>query len=903
MGLVQLVRRKMLLNLIIIAGTCATVHSARPAAEPLRPDAAGVIKQVFNADKNLATYGKWRSSKIGGGGYIMNVVMNRAKPDTIYAYSDVGGIFRSDDCGRNWYMVHGNTSPQSLDNVRGLLVDPDNPDILVAAVGSQWAPRQGIYRSTDGGKSWTRTLDCMAYGNGPRRGSGLVLQRSFQDKNLLYAAPGPDGVFVSHDGGVTWKSIGLKNVYVNDFKIDRDDSKRLFLCAEKRSMSGRKEWSGKRDRFKLKGGLYRTDNGGESWTTLADVAPVEMVQDPVNSKRWYAVFDSRCVKYSDDLGKTWRDASQGLKMSKKPGPSTDTYYLSLGAGPDFLVIGSGKGSFYIKKPLNSKWRKIPCKKIQGPWFANSAPGKWDHFGRACSSVVVDKKNPNHWFFTDWYSIYQTYDAGKHWTLTIDGIENTVIHAITQYPADPGVVLMGMADNGFFRSENGGDSFKQKLTVSNNCKDIAVAPSDPNTVYALGPEKYEWHSNWCFTSVNGGRYFSRSPMRNIPKGKEYMINSICVDHDNPRQVYITVSGKVAPGKGGVWKSVDRGGSWTWDGKGLPQGSALFQKSIWDSGRQLARSRNGAMIAVANSKIYYRPNDTTDWKQADLVCDRSPLRFQQSVAIPGQDGAFLVAQSYGGLWKSSDNGVTWSKILDKGVQSVTIDAVNPQRIAVALNKAEGLMLSEDGGKSWKKLDNHIPQRQRMKMAFAGDRLVVGTPGNGVFYLPLNESAEKSVIAKPEKKVARENILKDGSCENAPSGWYSWKRKGKITLEKDTPGLVAGSGLKVVVAGDKVSGSVSKPFRKPGMMLEVSGYVSFTGGKMVKMALQSFDKKGKQIAWSYLHNVKPDGKKAHFVRKVKIPDNAYRTNLALIFSSPGTLRLDELKAFPAEGVFRAK
>jgi uncharacterized protein with GYD domain len=52
-----------------------------------------------------------------------------------------------------------------------------------------------------------------------------------------------------------------------------------------------------------------------------------------------------------------------------------------------------------------------------------------------------------------------------------------------------------------------------------------------------------------------------------------------------------------------------------------------------------------------------------------------------------------------------------------------------------------------------------------------------------------------------------------------------------------------------------------------------------------------------------VKPDGKKAYFVRKVKIPDNAYRTNLTLIFSSPGTLRLDELKAFPAEGVFQEK
>lgn len=869
------------------------------ANEPLRPDSQGIVKEIFNPKNNKASYNQWRSSKIGGGGYILSVTISPSNPDTAYAFSDVGGIFRTDNSGRTWRMVHHTMKPQSLDCVRDLIIDPQNPDIIIAAVGTQWAKQQGIYKSTDGGKSWKKTLACQAFGNGPNRSLGSILQRSPKDKNIIYAAPGLDGVFKSEDGGDTWKNLGHGKLYIYDFKIDRDNPDTMYLCASKKKLSYRKDW-GKGTKVELNGGFFRSDDAGKSWKKLSDEAPWEMVQSPLDSKRWYGIFDAWYVRYTEDKGKSWTDDSAGLTLAtKKPKSSSNNSYKAIVAGPDFLVLGSGAGTFYIKKPLNSKWRKIEHKKIQGEWYAKSAPGKWDHFGRACSSIVIDPTNPKHWYFTDWYSIYQTWDSGKHWTLTIDGVENTVIHCVTQTPGNNALVHMGMADNGYFRSTDGAASFVIGVGTSNNCKAVAVAPSSTSTVYALGTKKFGWYSNWLFTSLDSGKTFSRSPMKNIKNIDKLRINSICVDFKNPKKVYIGVSSKIEPGKGGVWVSEDRGGSWKWDSKGLPQGSKFFEDSIWGSGYQLARNPNGAMVAIKGNAAYTRNSDNEEWKKSELSTKSGGSRFMQVFSSPDEEGVFYIAEKHNGLLKSEDNGKTWKKILNNGIIIATIDQDNSKRIAVALDKARGLMMSEDGGATWKEIDGSVPQRMRLKMAFAGDRLVVGTPGNGVLYLPLNESAkaeiqDKTPVATKEKK----NIAKYGSCENGTKGWYKWAGKGKIKLESET-GIKEGKGVKIVAEGDVVKGTVSLPF-KPKGKISITGFIRNNLEKDAKAALQFFDKKGKQVGWQDILIFKNNNEITEFSKRVNIPEKAYKVNLTFVISAPGELSVDEIKITPMQAVF---
>ncbi|MBC2602807.1 WD40/YVTN/BNR-like repeat-containing protein [Puniceicoccus vermicola] len=702
---------------------------------PLSPDENGVVGNVFNPTENLSEYGNWRSSKIGGGGYLLNVIPNRVDPDRLYAHSDVGGIFRSDDGGRNWYMIHINYHPQSLDCVRDLLVDPENPDFLIAAVGDQWMPQQGLFKSTDGGQSWKIVLNTQVYGNGSNRSTGRILQRSPSDENLIYAAPGLDGVFVSSDAGESWVDLGLEKIYVNDLKIDRHNPNRLFICAESRKISNKTSWKGKRQYHELQGGFYRSEDAGFNWEKLSEDSPIEIVQSPWDNQVWYGIFDGIQIISSSDFGESWKGASEGLPTStEKQSPTSSRSYKTIGAGPDFLLVGNGSGGFFIKKAVDSPWREIKSERIQGDWFARTRPDQWDKFGRATASIVVDPLDPEHWFFSDYYAIYQSWNAGKTWTLTIDGIENTVIHTVVQAPQNPNIVHMGMADNGYFRSIDAASSFSHAEGTSDNCKAVAVAPSSPDTVYILAPRYHGWYADTLYVSLDGGEKFHKSPMTHIPKGDEkWRINSLTVDAHNARQVYVGVSGPVESGKGGVWRSTDMGKTWTWDSRGLPEGGSFFQSSIWDTGFQLARSPNGSMVAVKNNAVYFRDSDGDEWERSSIQL--SGRKFMQVLSALDQEGVYLLSEEYGGLHQSRDNGRTWTKILDRGIHSVSVDHNDSQRIAVALDEAGGILITGNGGQDWHPVDDHLPQRQRLKMAFAGGRLVVGTPGNGVFYLPLN------------------------------------------------------------------------------------------------------------------------------------------------------------------------
>ncbi|WP_309386360.1 WD40/YVTN/BNR-like repeat-containing protein [Cerasicoccus frondis] len=725
--------RPLLLPLII-----PFIAAAQPAGDPLRPDAEGVVQAVFNPQENLAEYGHWRSSKIGGGGYLLNVVTNDVNPDIVYTHSDVGGIFRSDDGGRNWRMLHNNVEPQSLDCVRDMLVDPQNPDIIIAAVGNQWTPMQGLYKSTDGGQSWKEVYHTQVFGNGPNRSMGRILQRSPDEPQTIYAAPGIEGVLVSRDDGETWESIGIDNLYVNDFKVDQTNAQYMFICASERKMSSRQAWGGATTKHELGGGLFRSDDGGQTWGKLSDEAPLEIIQSPMEPRRWYGIFNSMRVKYTNDAGGTWIDASEGLDLAdSRPRPTDGNSYRAIGAGPDFLILANGQGKFFVKKSVNSPWVEVESERIQGDWFARSRPNSWDKFGRATASIVVDPNDENHWFFTDYYTVYQSWDAGKTWTLTIDGIENTVIHAVVQMPHDPSIVHMGMADNGYFRSDDGAASFQHTTGSFDNCKAIAVAPSDTDMVYLLAPKTHGWYADTVYMSSNAGKSFKRMAMGGVPKGKDdYRVNSIAVDSEDPYKLYIGVSGNVAPGQGGVWVSTDLGDTWSWDSEGLPQGKGFFQSSIWDAGYQLARNRNGSMVAIQNKAVYRRSSDAEPWQLADIQPSNGWSKFMQVFSSPSETGVYYVSEQGGGLYRSEDSGVTWRQVLDRGVESMAIDLNNSQRLAVSLHGNDGLLLSTDGGETWEALDNHIPQRHRLKLAFAGDRLVVGTPGNGVFYLPLSD-----------------------------------------------------------------------------------------------------------------------------------------------------------------------
>lgn len=680
------------------------------------------------------TFGAWHSGVIGGGGYLQQMVWAPSDAKRLYLSSDVGGCWRSDDGGERWRMLHGALPAEAASySLRGIVVDPRDADIVLIAADS------GVWRSTDAGRSWTRTLEAAWRGNGEHRAAGRILLIDRADPDTVYAAAIGSGVHISRDGGRTWTRGGPEGLYPVDLLQDVAEARRLWLSA-----APAKVWiDGKQQPYA--GGLFLSQDGGATWERLREQGVAEMVQRPGAPGVLIArTRDADRVARSTDLGRTWMRFDAGLAPPKDDARS-DGSYGALVAGPDFVLLGGNGGSFYRLDTGSEVWSKVPWRREavdEGDWWGGLKQPTHLHFGSALGWLAVDPRDPRHWAFTDWYALYRSRDAGSSWRLTLDGIEMTVIHVVAQHPGDPRRIHAGAADVGCFQSGDGGSTFRQNARgISNNVKHIAVCAGDPRRLYAVGPRSWHWHANQVFRSDDGGATWLRPKMHGLGDMAEKRCNTIAVHPQKPDECYLVLNGRIAPDQGGVWRSQDGGERWEWIGQGLPELDRCFRTDIWVAGPEVAVSGDGSLLACSDDRgrLFRRAAGAAAWQEVDFA--GQPGGANAVVADPRTPGRFWFCRKEGGLWRSDDAGATWARMCDRNAWSMAVDAEDPRRIA--LNGAQGIFLSRDAGATWVELERSLPYRHfRNVVAFAGERLVVGTGGNGVFWSDLAAAPAGSV-----------------------------------------------------------------------------------------------------------------------------------------------------------------
>ncbi|MEO0963509.1 MAG: hypothetical protein AAFY08_00170 [Planctomycetota bacterium] len=676
-------------------------------------------------------YGPWRSSRIGGGGYLVNGLFT-TDPDVMYWYSDVGGVYRSDTAGRSWRQINGTSDAPAFANVRSLLVDPRDPDHLIAATGWQWGEREGIMLSNDAGETWRLVQPAQFYGNEGNRHHGVTLARHPDRPDTVLAASSVDGLFRSQDNGETWEHLGLNGLFVSDLVIDARRPDRVWLSsvdAEPPALYN----------AEIAEAFYRSEDGGTTWTKLADHAPDEIVQHPTQPETLVGIFDQSLVMISDDAGATWRPFGEGLLQdaaaAKQYGESSGHTFLALAAGPDFFVTAAGDGTFYRRGLSDPTWRQLATPTVNGgDWYGRDPIGDWSRFGRAASSIVIDPDDPDRWFFGDWYAVYETRDAGRSWTLRVDGIELTVIHTLRQDPDGRPLVHLGMGDNGYFRTTDGGEQFVETSDRTNNVKSIDVSPVQPDRVYATGTTTGHWRAHELLASDDGGKSWRVAPASGLPAMGERNMNTVAVDPRDPSRLYVTVSGPTNPNDGGVYRSDDGGETFAYSGDGLPTGEGLFKEQIWESGRMLAIGGGGEQVLLAQEpkRVFQRPDSESAWIEVDIDLVGQPYDVK---ADPHEPGRFFIADTEAGVWSSDNGGSAWQRVFDRPARIVSFHVERPGLVAVALERDRGVVVSRDGGVTWTALSDRLPNRHINALAFDKERLMVGTAGNGVFWITLD------------------------------------------------------------------------------------------------------------------------------------------------------------------------
>lgn len=665
-------------------------------------------------------YGAWSAGTIGGGGYLQQVVWAPGEPQRLYLASDVGGCFRSDDGGGTWRMLHGGLpAGGGAYEIRGILADPRQRDAVLIATSA------GIFTSGDAGTTWTRRLSAWFAGNGEYRWTGRILVRHPRDADALLAAAPGVGAFRSGDGGVTWTPCGAGGTWPTDIAFDNIDPNRVYLCARSRKgvhLGGRT--------IDLDGGLWESRDAGANWQRIAATAPTEILQDPIHPTLWYGLDPEQQVLRSHDGLRTWERFATGLPARTGWARDDGVYDAIAVAGQEVILAGHGAHLYRLDRQA-ATWRAIAQERVdEGDWWGARGRHGYQHFGSALAYLGVDPGNPAHWLVTDWYALYQSRDAGRSWRLRIDGIEMTVAHCIVQDPSERGRAHLGLADIGYMRSGDGGATWAgMRPGISNNIKHISACASRPGRLWAVGPQRWEWHANQVFTSGDGGASWRRCAMRGLPDLERARCNTVAADPADPRAAWIVLDGPVGPGRGGVWRSEDDGDSWLWVGEGLPALPSLFRSDIWVHGPELAAGPDGILLAASNERnLTFRrlPGDAA-WKAVDTT--RMAGRPNALVACPRTPGRFYACRTDGGLWRSDDGGGTWRQLLSRDAWSMAVDAWNPLQLVA--NGSAGMWMSRDGGDTWRELPPGLPYRHaRNLVAWVDGRILVATGGNGVF-----------------------------------------------------------------------------------------------------------------------------------------------------------------------------
>lgn len=677
--------------------------------------------------------GAWSVLPVYGGGYMQGVASSPSSPDVWYSYADVGGPYRSDDAGRRWRALHAAFSPEDrlkcADHVRSLSVDPRDADRIVLAGGDSFDKPGGIYVSRDGGRSFSLRQTARFYGNSrSRKMLGRCLARNPANPDELVAGEDWDGLFLSRDGGWTWKSVGPKAHWFTDIRYDLAAPGRVYASAPMVSPPPRVPFS----RHDRETGFYLSEDSGETWRKVSGDAPAEIVQRP-DSPEIIGSFGERptSLRISRDGGLSWTDYSEGLPPDDPSRPWYFRGFTALAATREFFLAGQAEGSIYTRHPEDEAWRRVERRSLRAgseeeEFIAAHVAARGSKF-EALSSIAVDPTDDRHWLVTDWYCIWESADAGETWSSRMNGISPLVSSALAFDPFSPDIIHYGVADLGYFRSKDGGRTFAHPAWPAPYAASIAFSVLTPGLVFAAGGKEF----GFAMRSKDGGENWEALPVENgLPDGRATKCGVFGVAVDPlTDDIYAAVGGKSGPGLGGIYRSHDRGDTWERFSKGLPEGVELFRNGEFGQGPgdAIFFSRDGSGLAATRKTggLWRLDREAGMW-----ISSGAPPASGIVAADPFADGRFVLCGTP--MMESADGGRTFVSMpgLPDGCWSVSFDRHVPG--LAALGGRDGIYLSRDGLRTADPLPGGMdfPSGGDRRVFLDRGRLVAFSSGSGAW-----------------------------------------------------------------------------------------------------------------------------------------------------------------------------
>lgn len=755
----------------------------------------------------------------------------------IFRSSNAGcGVFKTMDGGETWEIM-GLENTHTIPRIR---VHPDNTDIVyVAAGGHEWTdnPERGLYRTVDGGKSWKKILyvDAKTGVNDlvlDPRNPDTVYCTTWERIRLKWNDPRTykthkhNGVWKSVDGGDTWEKInqGLPQPHeMGRIGIDiaRSNPRVLYALVDhygiaRKGRANKTDSYGRPEKDVIRGAtVYRTDNGGESWTQVSGQTKRmkkymerhsatygwvfgQIRVDPRNEDRVYTL--GLFLNVSDDGGKTFR-VLRGMHL--------DQHGLWIDPNnPDYL-LDVQDGGLAISYDRGKNW-KIPLKELPLAQFYN---------------VAFDMEKPFRVYgsIQDHHSYYGKVDLSMGRDL-VKPVEFTATLGAegSSHAVDP-------RDNTIYASSFYGILERQKV--------------DGKKSKRLLPETY--------------------PGEPRLRG-QWMAPTILSPHNHDIVYHGMQVVLMSRDRGNTWKIISPDLSFNDPKK---RGDINYQTitSISESPRRFGLIYAG----TDDGRVWRTKNGGKHWQE--IRRDPVPVRWVSRLVASAFDlGTVYLTQTgrrdddfqvY--VWKSMDFGDTWTDISGNipvgPVNVIREDLKDKNRLYVGTDA--GVYISKDGGKKWEVLGD-LPFAYVHDLAIhpRDEMMVVATHGRGMWVLDMRQidrPAQKKEAAgsiPPATLDAAKPLLGNWAVDSsagfsflltfAPAGdrlvgkmSFEWAEGDLGNIRFDGKNLTFNARLETgdrvmqidavaVIDGDEITGTLSSPM----------GKITITGEKEKKQGLDS-------------------------------------------------------------------
>ena len=607
-------------------------------------------------------------------GRVADLAINPLNPDEWYVAAASGGVWKTTNHGLTFEPLFDDQGSYSIGCIT---LDPSNSHTVWVGTGENNNQRSvaygdGVYKSTDGGSSWTnvglKASEHIGMIAVHPKNSNIVWVAAY---GPLWSSGGERGIYKTTDGGTTWRRVlnVSEHTGFNEVHLDPRNPNVLFATAHQRRRHVHTYVSGGPE-----SGLWKSEDGGETWSEVKNGIPggdkgrLSLAISPVNPDLHYLMVEGHG---------TYRSTNRGASYSKRSDHATSgNYYVEL------IASRSDANTLYSMDTY------VQWSEDGGATFKRLGE-KNKHVDN--HAFWQNPSNPKHLILGCDGGIYETWDHGQAWHYK-ENLPITQFYRVSVDNAEPFYGIYGGTQDNFSLggpsrtlNDRGIVNSDWYVTQTGDGFESQIDPSDPNIVYAQA-------------QYGGLQRFDKKSGEGVPikpiepaGGKAWRWNwdaPLLISPHDSKTLYFAANV--------VFKSTNRGNSW----------AAISG----DLSRQLDRHLIPVMGKIQGlDAIAYK--QSTSMYGTITALHESP-KVRGLLAVGTDDGLIHV---------SSDAGANWTK-LDKlpGIPDLTFvnDVKWSQHSADVLyavfnNHKNGdfkpyLMVSKNRGKTWEALSTGLPQR---------------------------------------------------------------------------------------------------------------------------------------------------------------------------------------------------